>query len=215
MSGGSKIILVEDDSDFALLLSKRLNDFGFTTEIYEDGASFLDLKASGDIILLDLMLPNLDGFRVLEVLKHRHSDTPVIVVSARSAEEDVVKALDLGALDYVFKPVRMKELVARINRLLDVKLNDKNSQPILKIENRRLLTPDGNIDLTFTEEQLLKALLNNQGKILSREELMDVIGEKAETSKVIDVHIHNLKKKAPILNEKIRAIRSVGYVYEP
>jgi len=101
MGGKLKIILVEDDVSFAELLANRLEEFGFQVEHYEDGASFLDLKPSGHLILLDLMLPNLDGFRVLEVLRHRKDRTPVIVVSARSAEEDVVKALELGAADYV------------------------------------------------------------------------------------------------------------------
>jgi DNA-binding response OmpR family regulator len=209
-----QIILVEDDSAFAELLSKRLSEFGFSVEIYEDGALFLDLKPQGDVILLDMMLPNLDGFRVLEVLNHRKNTIPVIVVSARSAEDDVVKALELGANDYVFKPVRIKELVARIRKVLSREYKHTDMQE-LQVKNQMLITPEGKVELTATEAQLLEALINNPGKILSREELLEAIGDSSETTKVIDVHLHNIKRKAPILSEKIRSIRAVGYVYEP
>lgn len=213
MGGKLKIILVEDDVSFAELLANRLEEFGFQVEHYEDGASFLDLKPSGHLILLDLMLPNLDGFRVLEVLRHRKDRTPVIVVSARSAEEDVVKALELGAADYVFKPIRMKELIARINRLL---MEEAKDAPEAKVENHFLITTEGQrVELTGTEARLLQLLLENPGQVFSREELLEGISEKAETPKAVDVHIHNLKKKAPWLKEKIRAIRALGYVYQP
>jgi len=215
MTGKLKIILVEDDISFAELLSQRLEEFGFLIEHYEDGASFLDLKPEGRLILLDLMLPNLDGFRVLEILRHRKDKTPVIVISARSSEEDVVKALELGAADYVFKPIRMKELIARINRLLAHEAKDDGPVQVM-VENQFLVTPEGErVQLTATEARLVRLLLENPGQVFTREELIEGISEKAENPKVIDVHIHNLKKKVPWLKEKIRAIRALGYVYQP
>jgi len=215
MTGKLKIILVEDDISFAELLSQRLEEFGFLVEHYEDGASFLDLKPGGRLILLDLMLPNLDGFRVLEILRHRKDKTPVIVISARSSEEDVVKALELGAADYVFKPIRMKELIARINRFLVQETNDDGTTKPM-VENDFLVTPEGErVQLTVTEARLIQLLIENPGQVFTREELIESISDKAENPKVIDVHIHNLKKKAPWLKERIRAIRALGYVYQP
>ncbi|NPV89037.1 response regulator transcription factor [Coprothermobacteraceae bacterium] len=209
-----KIALVEDDDQFSELLSSMLLSEGYEVERFLNGAHFLDSRPKVDLVLLDIMMPDLDGFRVLEILRHRKDETPVIVISARTSEQDVVKALELGARDYVWKPIRFKELLARMSRLLSTPRLDEFAWA-LNEQERKLTTPDGIVTLTPHETVIMKELLSKPGRLVTRDALMEKLGDRAETYKTIDVHISNIKKKAPALRQKIKCLRGQGYVFEP
>lgn len=201
-----------------------LQNSGYETAEFEDGASFLRACAGGvpDLVLLDIMLPGEDGLNVLKKLRSSAATraVPVILVTAKSAELDVVKGLDTGADDYIAKPFGILELISRVRALLRRAAADEAAEPVLRSgeialddEKRSVLVSGSPLSLTFKEFELLKYLLSNQGIVLSRDKIMDKVwGTEYEgESRTVDAHIKTLRQKLGEAGGKIRTVRNVGY----
>ncbi len=221
----TKICIVEDDEDILQLLSYNLRAAGFEMTTSQDGYEALTLIKQGppDIILLDLMLPGLDGLEVCKELK-RNSETrniPVIMLTARGEEVDRIVGLELGADDYVVKPFSPRELILRIRAVLRRFAPQQDSEPAvwqedglrLETEAHRTVVDGEEVSLTATEFKLLSELVRNRGKVLSRDQLLDKVwGYQFEGyARTVDTHIRRLRQKINAYADRIETIRGVGY----
>lgn len=228
-----QILLIDDDHELAELLVDYLAQQGFVVHCCFDGQSGLEQAYSNkfDLILLDVMMPKLNGFEVLKALGNEHK-TPILMLTAKGDNNDKVRGLELGADDYLSKPFHHKELLARINAILRriQLINQQNQQSFLK-ENA-VVTVNGvelnhatrtaachkhPIELTGTEYQILTLLLEHHGKIISKETISEqVLSRKLSPfDRSIDVHIGNIRRKfLPYCDiEKIKTIRGAGYIF--
>lgn len=217
------ILLVEDEREIAEILEAFLRQRGFRTEWARDGEEALRLFRAGkpDLVLLDLLLPRLDGMEVIRAIR-RESRTPVIMLSARSEEIDKVLGLELGADDYITKPFRPLEVVARINAVLRRYQADDNppDQPLragpIVVDASRALATAGqtSLQLTGTEFRLLQHFVLYQGRVFSRQELLEAAMPDSDAlERVIDVHIGNLRRKLfqAGLEDVITTVRGMGF----
>ena len=222
------IFCVEDDSNIRELVVYTLETTGFQARGFEEGKSFLEALAleTPDLILMDIMLPGEDGISLLKRLKNssKTRDIPVIMVTAKGAEYDKVKGLDLGADDYVTKPFGMMELVSRIKAVLRRSgAAKKKAEDIIVSGNLEINTKkhevkaDGEvIGLTLKEYELLKRLMENPNIVMTRDSLLEEIwgydfdGE----TRTVDVHIRTLRQKLGGASGYIETIRGVGYKME-
>lgn len=220
-----KILIVEDDENIMELISYNLGLEGYSVikaETGEDGAE-LTSSESPDLILLDLMLPEMDG---LEVCRHIKSNPatksiPVIMVTAKGEESDVVAGLELGADDYVTKPFRPKELIARIRSVLRrVSRVEQAPSDIIKIHDieihvgkREVRIKDKPVELTYTAFQILCLLIRRAGWVFTRYQIVDAVkGEDYPvTDRSVDVQIVGLRKKLGKSGKYIETVRGVGY----
>ncbi|MCM1988709.1 response regulator transcription factor [Oceanirhabdus seepicola] len=215
----NKILIVEDDTSISDLIKLNLRMVNYETGQAFNGKEALDLieKQDFDLILLDVMLPELDGFSVLDQIKHKN--IPVIFLTAKASVSDKVKGLKMGAEDYIVKPFESIELLARVEVVLRRygKKNDvlyfKNLEINLK---ERIVKNNGEIvDLTLKEFELLNLLVKNKGIALSRDKILekiwgyDYLGE----TRTVDMHIQRLRKKLN-LSDNIKTIFKVGYRLE-
>lgn len=214
------IVVVEDEAAIAESVRARLSQEGFDVHVAGDGPGAVDLcdRLNPDLVLLDLMLPGFDGLEVCRRIQEtRH--VPVIMVTAKDSETDVLIGLGVGADDYITKPFSMKELVARVHALLRrVQRSPKPGAPVLTVGDvsvdpgRRLVVKDGeSVHLTATEFDLLHHLAANPGLVFSREQLlMDVWGYQAASGlRTVDSHVRAVRKK--LGNEIVRTVHGVGY----
>ena len=216
---------VEDDSNIRALVVYTLETTGFQARGFEEGKSFLEALAleTPDLILMDIMLPGEDGISLLKRLKNssKTRGIPVIMVTAKGAEYDKVKGLDLGADDYVTKPFGMMELVSRIKAVLRRSgAAKKKAEDIIVSGNLEINTKkhevraDGEvIGLTLKEYELLKRLMENPNIVMTRDSLLEEIwgydfdGE----TRTVDVHIRTLRQKLGKCGERVETVRGVGY----
>ncbi len=221
-----RILVVDDEADIRELLKYNLEQEGFLVETIEDGEKASAFLKSNrvDLILLDLMLPGFPGLELCKQMK-RNAQTesiPIIMISAKSSETDVIVGLELGADDYITKPFSPKEVVARIRaifRRLDDKPNFSLQENLqfntLNLDlSRHELKIDGvEVKLTSTEFKILQCLLNRIGHVFSRDDLIDfALGKDISVvDRTIDVHITNLRKKIGRYGAQIESIRAVGY----
>jgi len=225
-----RLLVVEDEESFIDALEIGLGREGFEVTVARDGQEAVSKFESGsfDLVLLDLMLPKMSGLDVCRVIRSQ-SDVPIIVVSAKGEEVDMVLMLEIGADDYVQKPYRLRELVARIRAVL--RRRERSTQVVeseerieigpvkLDIEARRCFVKGEEIQLRRKEFALLQELLENPGRVLTRETLIDRIwgSDYVSDTKTLDVHIKRLRNlieddpKAPL---HISTVRGVGYRYE-
>ena len=219
------IFCVEDDSNIRELVVYTLETTGFQARGFEEGKSFLEALAleTPDLILMDIMLPGEDGISLLKRLKNssKTRDIPVIMVTAKGAEYDKVKGLDLGADDYVTKPFGMMELVSRIKAVLrrsgaaKKKAEDIIVSGSLEINTKKHeVKADGEVvGLTLKEYELLKRLMENPNIVMTRDSLLEEIwgydfdGE----TRTVDVHIRTLRQKLGTCGERVETVRGVGY----
>ena len=219
------IFCVEDDSNIRELVVYSLETSGFQARGFEVGKSFLEALAleTPDLILMDIMLPGEDGISLLKRLKNssKTRDIPVIMVTAKGAEYDKVKGLDLGADDYVTKPFGMMELVSRIKAVLrrsgaaKKKAEDIIVSGSLEINTKKHeVKADGEVvGLTLKEYELLKRLMENPNIVMTRDSLLEEIwgydfdGE----TRTVDVHIRTLRQKLGKCGERVETVRGVGY----
>ena len=228
-----KILAVDDEKNIVELIRMNLERSGFQVIPAYTGkeAIIKTMDLDPDLILLDLMLPDIDGFEVCRTIKlnEKTKDIPIIMITAKSEEADKVIGLGLGADDYVTKPFGIRELEARIKTVLrrcqrlDLAVKDVEQLPnIIRFKDLVLdtikyqVTKNGeNIDLTLTEFRILKTLLENQDKVMSREELLaEISGDNSDTDiRTVDVHIRNIRKKLEEGEpyEYIETIRGIGY----
>ncbi|MBQ7989535.1 MAG: response regulator transcription factor [Oscillospiraceae bacterium] len=221
----SKILIVEDDTQLARYEELELRHEGYEVEKCPDGRQAIDLITAGgiDIIILDIMLPGLNGLEVLRRIRRDGINTPVIMLTARDAVMDKVSGLDMGANDYLTKPFAIEELLARIRALLripqaaEVSRSDIISYEGIEMDTgKHTVSVNGTpIELTLKEYGLLEALLENKSIVLSREQLLekvwgyDYFGE----TNVVDVYIRYLRQKLEAVTPKkyIQTVRGVGY----
>ena len=221
------IYCIEDDESIRELILYALNNGGFEAIGFENGDLLLDNLTSNppNLILLDIMLPGVDGYTILEELKsnYKTSKIPVIMRTSKTSEFDKVKGLDMGADDYIEKPFGVMELISRIKAVLRrVKNYEKDDSKLcidnLCIDNKRHeVEVDGKvITLTFKEFELLNYLMGNKGIVLSRDKIMtEVWGFDFEgESRTVDVHIRTLRLKLGNAGELIQTVRNVGYKIE-
>ncbi len=220
------VLLIDDDTDLCSLMGDYFAQQGFRIEAVHDGRKGLARALDGgfDLILLDVMLPVLDGFEVLRQIRKR-SETPIIMLTARTAETDRVAGLNAGADDYLPKPFGPEELLARIRAVLRrVAKGDAGTQPIeaggvkLNPQTRQAWYRDETLDVTALEFDLLDLLVRAAGRTVSRDELTAALHQRQSTpyERSLDVHISHLRKKLEGEDRVlIRTIRGVGYLFAP
>ncbi len=228
-----RILLIDDDHDLADLLSAYLSANHFTVDCCFDGQSGLKKAFSHeyDLILLDVMMPKLNGFEVLKALGSQFK-TPVLMLTAKGDNNDRVLGLELGADDYLAKPFHHQELLARINAILRRIAITKEHQGeqtqeqflqandiVLNHATRQVTCQENLLELTSTEYHVLTLLMQQQGNIVSKEVLSEqVLGRKlAMFDRSIDVHVSNIRRKILPFSqeEKIKTVRGAGYIFLP
>ena len=229
--GKRRVLVVDDEKDLVELISYNLGRNGFDVLPAHAGNEALDLaqREIPDLILLDLMLPGLDGTEVARRLRAdaRTAAIPIIMLTAKGEETDVVVGLTLGADDYVTKPFSMKILLARINTVLRRHEQTTSTAaagaadggvlkvgPLVIDTSRHEVTIDGDpVRLTLTEFKLLASLVGARGRVLTRDQLMDkAMGTDVfVTDRAIDVHITAIRKKLGAANWLVHTVRGVGY----
>ncbi len=223
-TGPKRILIVEDERDILDLVRLYLDKEGYRTAGAASGAEALRaIKGDRpDLIVLDLMLPEMDG---LEVCKRLRGDPatamiPIIMLTAKAEESDTIIGLELGADDYVTKPFSPKALVARIKALFrrleraqDAPARYRYGRLAMDLARHEVLTDGEEVKLTAKEFGLLEHLLRHCGRVLTREVLLDSVWgyDRDVTTRTVDVHIRRLKQKIPFLNEAIISVKSLGY----
>lgn len=218
-----RILIVEDEKDLSQILVKHLRNHGYAADSCFDGRSACDYleMAEYDLVILDIMLPQMEGTEVLRWARKKKLDVPIMLLTAKDSVEDKVEGLDLGADDYLTKPFALEELLARVRMLLrknsGVKTNQLEIADLrMDVSARKVFRNRTEIFLSAKEFSLLHYLMANQGQILSREQieghLWDYSYEGA--SNMVDVYIRYLRKKIDENFEPrlIHTVRGAGYV---
>jgi two-component system, OmpR family, alkaline phosphatase synthesis response regulator PhoP len=220
----SRILIVEDDPDIAELVARYLDKAGFTTERAATGRDALAAVAARrpDLLVLDLMLPHVDGLEVCRALRANPSTAalPIIMVTARADESERIVGLELGADDYVAKPFSPNELVARVRALL--RRVQRGTEPVktmsygpIAVDAERHVVTSHGLDVTLTAKEflLLEYLLQHRGRVLSRDLLLtDVWGYRyTGGTRTVDVHVRRLREKLPVLAGGLVTVKQFGY----
>nr|WP_316643020.1 heavy metal response regulator transcription factor [uncultured Roseateles sp.] len=220
-----KLLIVEDETRAAAYLSQGLSEHGYTVELAHTGPDGLHAAATGDhdLVILDVMLPGVNGFAVLSALR-TSKQTPVLMLTARGRTDDKVKGFELGADDYLVKPFEFPELLARVRALLkrgnrppeieDLRIGDLEIDPV----KHRALRAGQRIDLSAKEFALLVLLVRKTGQVLSRTQIASMVWDinfDSDTN-VVEVAIRRLRAKVddPFEEKLIHTVRGVGYVLE-
>ena len=218
-----RILVVEDEKDLNNIITKHLKKNNFSVDNVFNGEEALEYLEYGayDLIVLDIMLPKVNGYEVVKKLRENKNETAVLMLTARDSIDDKIKGLDLGADDYLIKPFDFGELLARIRALVRRKYgNTSNTMEIddlcIDIAKKTVVRGGKNIELTGKEYEVLEYLIQNKGHVLSRDKIRDSVwdyGYEGE-SNIIDVLIKNIRKKIDIGNSKqlIHTKRGLGYV---
>ena len=218
------IYIVEDDKNIREIEMFALKNSGYAVEEFENAKSFFSVEKVPDLVLLDIMLPDMDGLEIVKKLRSRPDTVrvPIILVTAKTTELDKVKGLDIGADDYLTKPFGVMELISRVKALLrrSRALQDDKQMVLgditLDSERREVHVGGELCELTFKEFELLKLLMVNAGIVLHRDTIMsDVWGTDYEgESRTLDMHIKTLRQKLGEAGNMIKTVRNVGYKME-
>lgn len=227
-----QILIIEDEPTLSRLLSYNLSQEGYETKLAEHGGEGLQLALNEDfdLIVLDIMLPGMNGFEILGKLRQKGSQTPVIILTARTAEEEVVQGLKLGADDYITKPFGVAELLARVSTVLrrsgagadDEEEMHKNRDHVIEIgdltiypDRYEVLLNDQAIPLRPKEFEVLLYLVQRPSVVVTRDDLMNVVWgfDYIGGQRTVDVHVSSLRKKLELNQESVQidSIRGVGY----
>lgn len=226
----AKILIVEDERDIVDLLRYNLEEAGFETNYVRNGADALHraVEKSVDLILLDLMLPEVDGLIVCRLLKNdpRTKNIPIVMVTAKTEERDRIVGLELGVDDYITKPFSPKEVVLRVSAVLRRiqvgKQAEKDTKQIerhgltIDLDKHQVLTESGPIDLTATEFKLITLFARSPGRVFTRDILMDVIWgqEYYGIDRTVDTHVSRLRRKLGEFGKHIETVHGVGYRFK-
>ena len=218
-----RIVVIEDDENIRHLIDVTLDGFGYQVTCFEDAESGLNFIQQNrvDLVIFDWMLPSMDGFSAIQVLRKQkqYQFLPIIMLTAKDKEIDKIMGLDFGADDYLTKPFSVLELAARIRSLLRRNKKEANEEFTIgsmsvNLSTRLVKIDNQTVELTYKEFELLKYLITNQQRVVTRNELFntlwgyDFIGE----SRTLDVHINSLRKKiGSPYDDMIKVIRGVGY----
>jgi DNA-binding response OmpR family regulator len=217
-----KVLLAEDDRDFGNILAQYISISGFDVTLARDGKEAWERfsQSKPDICVLDVMMPEMDGFSLGEKIKEVSPDMPVIFLTAKSLKEDIVRGLKIGADDYITKPFDPEVLILRINNILKRAYSSttdeyKISRTILKFNTLELICGKTREKLTLKEAQLLKYLIINKNKILAREDILTEIWGEDDyfLGRSMDVFISRLRKyisEDPDID--IRTVRGTGFI---
>ena len=222
-----KILIVEDETKLAEVLRQGLKENGYVVEWACDGSIGLDMALAGgfDAVILDVMLPEKDGFEVLREIRRTGSVLPVLMLTARSGVDDRVKGLDLGADDYLSKPFEFKELLARLRAItrrpqVEIRNTLKVADLELDLQSREVRRAGKLLELTAKEFSLLEYLMRRKGLVLTRAMIMDNVwasdADYDGGSNLVEVYINFLRKKVdhgqPV--KLIQTVRGAGYVIQ-
>ena len=222
-----KILLVEDEAALAGMLSKGLKEAGYEVSVAPDGLIGHDMaiKNSFDVLILDIMLPGINGMQLCKQLRQQQIDTPILMLTALGTTENIVAGLDSGADDYLVKPFQFAELEARLRTLARRKSSGNNNGPtdILQIGQLTLNTSTRTaklngeqVNLTATEYRLLEFMLQNRGRVLSRMELLENVWgiDFNMSTNVVDVYVNYLRKKIDTnpAQKLIHTMIGMGYI---
>jgi len=218
-----KILLIDDDAELCSLLVEFLSREGFSLECEHEGTRGLDRALHGgfDVVILDVMLPGLDGFEILRRLRGE-SRIPVLMLTARGEDMDRISGLEMGADDYLSKPFNPRELVARIRAILRRLERPPSPEGPLEINGVRIVpgtrevsANDRKIEVTTFEFDILEWLMRSAGRVVSRDDLMEHLYNRKATAfdRSVDMHISHLRKKLETGQPIIKTIRGVGYQF--
>lgn len=227
-----KILVVEDEKNISQIIRDALEDAGYIVTAARDGKSALELALSYDIdlIILDLMLPGIDGFDICRKIRKKNLSVPIIMLTAKTAEADKISGLDLGADDYMTKPFSVKELIARVKaclRRVEIHRCAKTSKiGIFKfgdvvIDFLRMEASKKSRKITFTKKEfdILKYMINRKNEIVSRYDLLDAVWGYNESlsTRTVDIFMHRIRKKIeskPSDPKYLKGVRNAGYKLE-
>ncbi|MDV6316668.1 response regulator transcription factor [Idiomarina sp. HP20-50] len=216
------VLLIDDDTEMSVMLTELFKRESVDLSVAEDGVTGLDKALNGDyeLILLDVMLPGIDGMQLLQRLRQQHRDTAVLMLTARGDDDDRVMGLELGADDYLPKPFNPRELVARVRALLRRTPNTTMQNESLNVcgivldpATTEVKCDEAELILTPTEFDILRCLMQQAGQMVSKDQLsVAALGRKMEPfDRSLDVHISNIRKKFPTKPDRIQTIRGRGY----
>ena len=223
------IAVVDDEPDILELVSLHLKNSHFRVREFSDGSGFIRYLNSEtpDLVVLDLMLPDADGFEICKYMKRKKdlSHIPIVMLTAKSQETDTILGLELGADDYVRKPFSPNELVARIKTVLRRTESRRENEIPLKIrvgnitidtDKHEVVVDDNKVELTSAEFRILQLLASEKGRVFSRDRILDHLwgNEKIVVDRTIDVHIRHLRSKIGSASKLIRNVHGVGYKLE-
>ena len=218
-----KILLAEDEVDLNNVVTRYLKKNGYSVNSVLDGEEALDYLeySEYDLVILDIMMPKVDGFEVIKKLRDKGNHTSVLMLTARDSADDKVKGLDLGADDYIVKPFDFNELLARIRAVVRRKYGNSSNKLvigdlILDISEKSVTRAGKQIELTGKEYEVLEYLMQSKNRILSRDQIKEHVWDfdYEGDSNIIDVLIKNIRKKIDIEDGKqiIYTKRGLGYV---
>ncbi|ERL03155.1 MULTISPECIES: response regulator transcription factor [Leptotrichia] len=218
-----KILLAEDEVDLNNVVTRYLKKNGYSVDSVLDGEEALDYLEYGeyDLVILDIMMPKVDGFEVIKKLRNKGNHTSILMLTARDNADDKVKGLDLGADDYIVKPFDFNELLARIRAVVRRKYGNSSNKLvigdlILDTSEKSVTRAGKQIELTGKEYEVLEYLMQSKNRILSREQIKEHVWDfdYEGDSNIIDVLIKNIRKKIDVEAGKqiIYTKRGLGYV---
>lgn len=222
----SKVLIIEDNPDTLKFLSHILgNEYVVSTA--ENAITGIEIAKTEqpDLILLDVMLPHLNGLDACQLLRgdEKTSSIPIIIVSAKNRAGDITNGLNIGADDYISKPFDAKELIARIKARLRISAKQRATAEVLRagdlsieVTNRIVTMKDKTIDLTLTEFDILRCLVQNAGETVGRKKIIEFVwarSNKKINERTIDVHIRSIRKKIPEITPHLNSVYGVGYRY--
>jgi len=219
-----KVLLAEDDRDFGNILSQYISISGFEVTLARDGKEAWELfnQDKPDMCVLDVMMPEMDGFTLGEKIKGARPEIPIIFLTAKSLKEDIVRGLKIGADDYITKPFDPEVLILRISNILKRAYSSTNdefriSNTVLKFNTLELISGNTKEKLTLKEAQLLKYFIVNKNKILAREDILTEIWGEDDyfLGRSMDVFISRIRKYiSEDKNIDIRTVRGTGFILE-
>lgn len=219
----TRILLVEDDLEIAVPLVRSLQAAGYSVALVGDGVAALEKARTTkpDMIVLDLGLPNMDGLEICRTLRAQKYDMPILILTARSSELDLVVGLDAGADDYIIKPFKSPELLARLRALIRRVDGHDVTELIgngitLNSEARTCYIGETEVLLTSTEFSLLELLMRNSGRVISRQQILHDVWNTnwSGTTKNLDMHVSALRRKLGAEGEHVSTVRGLGFRFD-